>query len=273
MSIFDEQYGVCDKGDGDTFQAEGWEAVVRRTVPPRTFAAAPPTAHPPPDIERVQNRIRAMQDASAPRLTVPVTDVLRAIRGAGEKTPSAAASANSNASAVSRQRGTLAHAFFERWDFRQAPEDTIASVLRESPLDDGEAREITEDISRCAARFLASELGRTIATANRIEREVPFILALDENILRGTIDLLIDGATIVDYKTGKPGPDELAVYATQLQLYAAAIRDLTGTTVSGAFLVLLDVPDDFAHAVDVSPFAVDQALQSARAVLPALERT
>ncbi|MCC6156232.1 MAG: PD-(D/E)XK nuclease family protein [Candidatus Hydrogenedentes bacterium] len=273
MSVLDEQYNVCDKNDGDKFHADGWEAVVRRAVPPRMFAAAQPFAHTDPEIARIQNRVVAVKETAAPRLSIPVTDVLRAMHDARAKTPTSAAPTNQNASGISRRRGTLTHAFLERWDFQHAPDDALASVLRESSLDDDEARRFTEDIARCASQFLASDLGKMIAAAKRIEREVPFILALDEKIIRGTIDLIIDGTTIVDYKTGKPGPIELAGYATQLQLYAAAVRELTETAVSGAYLVLLDVPDDFAHAVDVSPSAVEQALQSARAVLPALART
>ncbi|MCC6153635.1 MAG: UvrD-helicase domain-containing protein, partial [Candidatus Hydrogenedentes bacterium] len=273
MSVFDEQYNVCDKSDGDMIHADGWESVVRRAVPPRTFAAAPPAAHIAREISRIQNRIVAVNETPSPRLSVPVTDVLRAMHDARAKTPASAAPANQNTSGISRRRGTLTHAFLERWDFQHAPDDALASVLRESSLDDDETRRFTEDITRCAAQFLASDLGKMIAAAKRIEREVPFILALDDRIIRGTIDLIVDGTTIVDYKTGKPGPNELAGYATQLQLYAAAVRELTGTAVSGAYLVLLDMPDDFAHAVDVSPSAVEQALQSARAVLPALART
>ncbi|MCC6796523.1 MAG: UvrD-helicase domain-containing protein [Candidatus Hydrogenedentes bacterium] len=273
MSVFEEQYGVCDKSDGDRFHADGWEAVVRRAVPPRTFASATAVVQNAPDIERIQNRIRAAEETIRPRLTVPVTDVLRAIHDASTKRSSTAPRVDENVAAVSRRRGTLTHAFLERWDFQHAPDSALASVLRESSLDDEEAHKFTEGITRCAAQFLASDLGKTIAAAKRLDREVPFILALGGKIIRGTIDLLIDGATIVDYKTGKPGPNELAGYATQLQLYAAAVRDLAGTAVSSAYLVLLDVPDNFVHAVDVSPKAIGHALQSARAVLPSLERT
>jgi hypothetical protein len=93
------------------------------------------------------------------------------------------------------------------------------------------------------------------------------MLRIDQHLLRGTIDLLIDGQLIVDYKTGLPSEGELAEYETQLQLYAAALCALTGVASPEAVLVLLDAAGDFVRRVDCSPPALDRVLEQARNAL------
>ena len=72
-----------------------------------------------------------------------------------------------------------------------------------------------------AARFESSDLGRGLASAARIEREFDFLLAIEDIVLRGQIDLWFDGG-IVDYKTddvsAAEAPARAQSYALQLQL-------------------------------------------------------
>ena len=269
MSVFDEQFSICDKRDGDTFLGEGWEALVRRAVPRRSHAQSPPVSNDTPELGRIQSRIRNNQESIASRITIPVTDILRAMHSAQYvEAPTQRTGVSDSRS--SRERGTLMHTFLERWDYRSAPDSALASVLRSATLDDAEARTFADDVSRIIALLRASALGRQIAEAGSIEREAPFLLNIDGCIVRGTIDLLIDRTIIIDYKTGRPKPEDLAAYTTQLQLYAAALRALTDVAAFSAHLVFLDSPDDFVRAVDVTEAAIERVLTNARAVLPSL---
>src|SRR4029077_12012038 len=111
--------------------------------------------------------------------------------------------------------------------------------------------------------FVASELGQKIrATPDQdLLREIPFNLALppekfpnagpsadplDQVMLRGRIDLLIredQAFTVVDYKTDNVTEAEIDArqdfYRPQVQLYRDAIQKLTGTPVTGVYLVFL----------------------------------
>ncbi|NUM53772.1 MAG: UvrD-helicase domain-containing protein [Candidatus Hydrogenedentes bacterium] len=268
MAAFDEQYGVCAMSDGELISGDNWQATVRRELPPRPniVMAATETRH--ANIERIRKRIAPVPEVATPRTAVAATELVKAMHGRVAAAQEGADQARVPVS--SRERGTLLHAFLERWDFRSDPQSAIESVLRRESLSDDAAREITHYIARVVALLGQSEIGRRIADATRVERELPFLLRIDAYLVRGTLDVLVDGATIVDYKTGVPSENELALYEAQLQLYAAALRELTGTQPEKALLALVDVEGDIVRAVDVSPPAIDRVLESARKTLPAL---
>lgn len=94
--------------------------------------------------------------------------------------------------------------------------------------------------------FMASDLYRRICKGNRVYREKPFILELDESseytdeavMVQGIIDCLFeeeDGFVLVDYKTDNVVKNaEILLkekYAKQLELYSFAIESLTGKRV------------------------------------------
>ena len=67
-----------------------------------------------------------------------------------------------------------------------------------------EAKELIE-------RFAASELGRRAAHATRLEREFDFLLAVEDVVLRGQIDLWFEESgelVLVDYKTDRDESSE-----------------------------------------------------------------
>jgi ATP-dependent helicase/nuclease subunit A len=104
------------------------------------------------------------------------------------------------------------------------------------------------------AWFAGTEEGRRLAEhAETCRREVPFVYAFpagegDERMaLRGVIDLLLEtdeGLVVLDYKTDQPRDEtdwqrRVAAYGVQLQLYAAAAREIFGREVVGAALIFL----------------------------------
>ncbi|MBX9600517.1 MAG: UvrD-helicase domain-containing protein [Bryobacteraceae bacterium] len=87
-----------------------------------------------------------------------------------------------------------------------------------------EAREL-------AARFPASEWGRRAARASRLEREFDFLLAIEDVVLKGQIDLWFEEGgelILIDYKTGHPGRERHEVHQIQLRLYAMALEKFAG---------------------------------------------
>ncbi len=113
----------------------------------------------------------------------------------------------------------------------------LAGRVGEGPS--AEAREL-------AARFQASELGRRAARASRVEREFDFLLAVEDTVLRGQIDLWFEEAgeiVLVDYKTDDVKPEQAEAraeeYAVQLRLYGLAIERLAGRPPTAAFAYFL----------------------------------
>ncbi len=107
-------------------------------------------------------------------------------------------------------------------------------ALAGQPAESGEAKEL-------ARRFEESELGQRAARAKRVEREFDFLLAVEDVVLRGQIDLWFEEGgelTLVDYKTDR---DETgaAEYALQLRLYALALEGYAGRLPDRAALCFL----------------------------------
>ena len=100
--------------------------------------------------------------------------------------------------------------------------------------------------------FANTDEGRLVAhSVETCRRELPFVYTPplgDERILvRGVIDLLLQteaGLVVLDYKTDRPRDDadwrrRIDAYSVQLQLYAAAARQIFGREVVGALLIFL----------------------------------
>lgn len=90
-------------------------------------------------------------------------------------------------------------------------------------------------------QFEATELGRRMARAARIEREFDFLLAMDGVVLRGQIDAWFEEGgelILVDYKTDS-GESGLAEYSVQLRLYALALERYAGRLPDRALLCFL----------------------------------
>jgi ATP-dependent exoDNAse (exonuclease V) beta subunit len=125
---------------------------------------------------------------------------------------------------------------------------------------------LSEEAVDLARRFKESELGRRSARAERAEREFDFLLALEDVVLRGQIDLWFEEGgelILVDYKTDR---DETgaAEYALQLRLYALALERYAGRLPDRAALCFLRS----GRAMEVSLSGAD--LEDARSAVRAL---
>jgi ATP-dependent helicase/nuclease subunit A len=104
----------------------------------------------------------------------------------------------------------------------------------------------TAEARKLVDAFRASELGGRAARASRIEREFDFVMAIENVVLRGQIDLWFEEGgelVLVDYKTDDIKLREAAAraefYAPQLGLYALALERITGQFPAKAFLYFL----------------------------------
>ena len=104
----------------------------------------------------------------------------------------------------------------------------------------------TPEARSLADAFHASELGRRAAAATRANREFDFLMAVEDVVLRGQIDLWFEengNLVLVDYKTDEVKARETAAradfYALQLRLYALALERITGRTPAEAYVYFL----------------------------------
>jgi len=272
MNALNDVYGVCEMADGHRFSGIGWEAVVRRH-PER--AAQPNAAReitmqkgfnaksiehaiaPLPIVKREPTRFAATVLADAP--TEDVGEV-----------PAKSIYAREWHGLSAMERGTLVHAFFERWDFRSDPQTCIESLLRTAVISEDVAAELATDLQAIAHRVADSPLGKRIATATSLQREVPFLLQADGALISGTVDLIVDDSVLIDFKTGAASQREKVAYKRQLQLYAAAFQRLTGIVAREAYLLYVDATEALTKEVDISAPACVDALAVARAAVAAL---
>jgi ATP-dependent helicase/nuclease subunit A len=102
------------------------------------------------------------------------------------------------------------------------------------------------DAQRLAEVFRRSPLGRRAARAARTGREFDFLMAVEDLVIRGQIDLWFEEAgelVIVDYKTDAVDAGEAKAraehYQLQLRLYAMAVEQLEGRRPDRAYLHFL----------------------------------
>jgi ATP-dependent exoDNAse (exonuclease V) beta subunit len=118
-----------------------------------------------------------------------------------------------------------------------------------------------------ANAFRNSALGRRAARASRCEREFDFLLAVEDVVLRGQIDLWFedrDELVLVDYKTdavvtARGAEQHAAAYGEQLRLYALALDRVAGRLPDHAYIYFLRRNE--AIPADLSPLAL-QATQN-----------
>ena len=162
------------------------------------------------------------------------------------------------------EAGTLTHRFLQYMDFSSDWSDVPLEVTRQLDrmvsldifsADEAGAVNVSGIIS-----FLMSGLGQKVLTADRIEREKEFIMAVDpglidrawegatgEILIQGKIDLIFfkDGASgIVDYKTDRFRDEEHfrsinASYTRQINVYAAAFERLYGAPPDGLYIAYI----------------------------------
>jgi len=99
---------------------------------------------------------------------------------------------------------------------------------------------------RLAEVFRRSPLAERVARASRIEREFDFVMAIEDVVVHGQIDLWFEEGgelVVVDYKTDRVAAPEVAQraseYAAQVRLYGLAVEKLVGRAPDRAFLHFL----------------------------------
>ena len=124
---------------------------------------------------------------------------------------------------------------------------------------------------RLAESFRATELGRRAARAARIEREFDFLLAIEDVVLSGQIDLWFEDRgqlILVDYKTDtEPHPE---AYGDQLRLYTLALEQIAGRLPDHAYIYFLRAGGP--APVDLSPLALHATRALVREFRDAQER-
>jgi ATP-dependent exoDNAse (exonuclease V) beta subunit len=122
---------------------------------------------------------------------------------------------------------------------------------------------------RLADVFRQSPLGRRAAQAGRVEREFDFLMAVEDLVIRGQVDLWFEeGGEIVlaDYKTDdvtrQQAHERARDYALQLRLYAMAVERVAGRPPGRAWLHFLR-PNTLVE-VDLEPALLDSPEQVVR---------
>ncbi len=159
-----------------------------------------------------------------------------------------------------------------RWDEETESEDLSASDLGtqvHALLAGVAVPDAHEEASRLADVFRKGPIGRRLSQASLIEREFDFLLAIEELVIRGQVDLWFehDGEIcIVDYKTdgvtAAEAQQRAQDYALQLRLYAMAIEQVAGRPPNRAWLHFLK-PNTVLE-VDLRPSLLDSPEQVVR---------
>jgi ATP-dependent helicase/nuclease subunit A len=96
--------------------------------------------------------------------------------------------------------------------------------------------------------FLNSNLAERIRSSNRVNRETPFVLKHDNQLVQGIIDLYFiekDKWVLIDFKTDFV--TELSIhsvadnYRMQIEIYKKAIESLTGIAVGESYLYFIGI--------------------------------
>jgi ATP-dependent exoDNAse (exonuclease V) beta subunit len=126
-----------------------------------------------------------------------------------------------------------------------------------------------EEALRLAGVFRQSTLGRRLERASRVEREFDFLMAVEDLVIRGQVDLWFEEEgelVIVDYKTDSVNAREAHQrardHALQLRLYALAVERFAGRAPDRAWLCFLR-PNTVVE-VDLTPSLLERPEQIVR---------
>jgi ATP-dependent helicase/nuclease subunit A len=151
--------------------------------------------------------------------------------------------------------GIAVHSLLE-WsqanDWREPPPETVRRFALAAGLDDGAPEGVERLLAPLRALRESSFFSDRIAPARRCRAELPILLDLDGNVMRGSIDLLVENdgepPLIVDYKTDRlDGADPAAHaerYAVQRAIYALAVTRATGAEEVEVAYVFLERPGE-----------------------------
>jgi CRISPR/Cas system-associated exonuclease Cas4 (RecB family) len=140
----------------------------------------------------------------------------------------------------------------------------VHALLAGKPL-----AEPDEEALRLAGVFRQSPLARRVERATRVEREFDFLMAVEDLVIHGQVDLWFEEGgelVIVDYKTDSVTAAEAhrraRDRALQLQLYALAVERFAGRAPDHAWLHFLR-PNTVVE-VDLTPSLLERPEQIVR---------
>jgi ATP-dependent exoDNAse (exonuclease V) beta subunit len=140
----------------------------------------------------------------------------------------------------------------------------VHALLAGSPVPEPD-----EEALRLAGVFPKSPLGRRLARASRVEHEFDFLMAVEDLVIRGQVDLWFEEGgelVIVDYKTDSVTASEAhrraQDHALQLRLYALAVERFAGRAPDLALLYFLR-PNTVVE-VDLTPSLLERPEQIVR---------
>ena len=256
-----ETEAACD--DVETFAApdgKAWQLRVRSAADPPGTASAPEGAPPRAEVELAERAVEwlprpnvdGQQDGNATVTAVaafascPRQYYLRHYLGFGGR-QAALPEADARGELAASELGTQVHAL-------------LAGRRR---------RMLAPEALRLAKVFSQSALGRRVERAARVEREFDFLLAVEDLVVSGQVDLWFEEGgelAIVDYKTDAVSAIEAHLrardYALQLRLYALAVERVAGRPPGRAWLHFLR-PDKVVE-VDLTPSLLDSPEQVVR---------
>jgi ATP-dependent exoDNAse (exonuclease V) beta subunit len=126
-----------------------------------------------------------------------------------------------------------------------------------------------EEAIRLTEVFRQSTLGHRASRAGRLEREFDFLMAVDDLVVRGQVDLWFEEGgelVVVDYKTdavtAAEARERARDFTMQLRLYAMAVERVTGRAPSQAWLHFLR--PNTAVEVDLGPSLIENPEQVVR---------
>jgi len=169
--------------------------------------------------------------------------------------------------------GRAVHAVLQTADLT-AGEDLTSAARTQAVAEGVPAR--ADEVRLLAENVLASPIVRFAASEGRYWREVPVAAVIDDQVLEGFIDLLVetpDGLVVVDYKTDQVGDQAeveraMARYSVQGAAYAVAITEGTGLAVSRCVFVFAQRSGAIEREVPDLP----AIMQKAREVLASAPR-
>jgi ATP-dependent exoDNAse (exonuclease V) beta subunit len=130
-------------------------------------------------------------------------------------------------------------------------------------------REPDEEALRLAGVFSHSPLSRRLERASRVEREFDFLMAVEDLVIRGQVDLWFEEGgelVIVDYKTDSVTATEAhrraQDHALQLRIYAMAVERFAARAPDRAWLYFLR-PNTVVE-VDLTPSLLERPEQIVR---------
>jgi CRISPR/Cas system-associated exonuclease Cas4 (RecB family) len=140
----------------------------------------------------------------------------------------------------------------------------VHALLAGSPVPDPD-----QEALRLAGVFRQSPLGRRLERAGRVEREFDFLMAVEDLVIRGQVDLWFEEGgelVVVDYKTDSVTAAEARRrardYSLQLRLYALAVERFAGRAPDRAWLCFLR-PNTVVE-VDLTPSLLERPEQIVR---------